>query len=58
MSRDICIRDACKELGVRGLREEKADTRDLKQEWPGMSGNKQEGQCDQNRVNEAEEKER
>ena len=36
----------------------KADTRDLKQEWPGMSGNKQEGQCDQNRVNEAEEKER
>lgn len=47
----------CKQLGVRGLREEKADTRDLKQEWPDVWG-REEGQCNQNRVNEAEEKER
>ena len=35
----------CKEMGKRVLREGSTNTKDLKQEQPGMSGDWQEGQC-------------
>lgn len=48
----------CRELRKRALREGSTNTKDLKQERRGTSGDWQEGQCGYNRVNKAEVKER